>query len=548
MKNEKLYELVEKAKNGDKSATEILYSEYSDKLYGFVLNRVKNKAVAEDIVQETFLKSMEKISELDDAEKYRSWLYSIARNKCNDWFRENSNSNCISIDDENQNTDYENENYDVVMIPDDYAVNEERKKQLNEIINNLNPDMKTAVLMYYYNDQSMNQIARALGIKENAAKQKLYQARQKLKEKINSLYQKESMLSAVPLSTALRESISPETAAAIKAAGTTAGAVKSTGLASKIIAASAAAAVVVGIPVFLFSRSKPIEQDKSFGVYQELSNSSVNEISTDTYSSISESSEDEAVSNVSSISSSESDDDSGYEETSKNDETSSDDTNEIYDNDISSSAENNDKDNSSESNPRVVNSDRENSSVSDTTTVNKAEEIKNLTGEKMLTMTPNQLFELSDNKYDKIPLNFVQSLAYAYRCSAFPAYCFSINYNDKNKIDAINLYKGAYINDDIYVGMTYNQIKEKNGGKLKIRYVNCNVNFASQIEINGHKWDIAFDLTDEQKKEVRKRIDKLDPNHEMNIANSGQYQVDISDINPTSYVAEPYIEYVEAEK
>lgn len=68
-KNE-LIHTVSLAGRGDKKAFERLYSEYYDKLYFFVLKNVGRKDAAEDITQETFLQSMEGLSDLERPEQY----------------------------------------------------------------------------------------------------------------------------------------------------------------------------------------------------------------------------------------------------------------------------------------------------------------------------------------------------------------------------------------------------------------------------------------------------------------------------------------------
>src|SRR5688500_7730737 len=60
---------------------------FQNELKSFVLKRVRNKALAEDIVHDVFLKVHSKISQLKDSEKMVSWIYQITRNTINDHFR-----------------------------------------------------------------------------------------------------------------------------------------------------------------------------------------------------------------------------------------------------------------------------------------------------------------------------------------------------------------------------------------------------------------------------------------------------------------------------
>ena len=102
MNKSELVRTVQNAQKGDNAAFEALYSEFYDKLYFFVLKNVGRKEAAEDITQDTFLKSMEKIRDLDKPETYSSWLHSIAFNKCKDLFRAENRNTYFDSDEEQE--------------------------------------------------------------------------------------------------------------------------------------------------------------------------------------------------------------------------------------------------------------------------------------------------------------------------------------------------------------------------------------------------------------------------------------------------------------
>ncbi|SFD40007.1 RNA polymerase sigma factor [Ruminococcus albus] len=258
MKKTDLINIVNDAKNGDRKAFEKLYNEYYSNLYFFVLKNVKNKEIAEDITHEAFLKSMEKIDTLDHPENYGTWLHSIAYNKCTDHFRTESRNARFDTDEEK---DYAIENTAMdmtVMLPEDYAVNKERKKEIAALIDGLKPEMRSALILYYYNDMSVSDVAKSLGMNENTAKQKLFQARKKLKTQLEKLYGKGGVLAIVPMRDMFKTSISPKFAAARVSA---APAVSSGFLAGKIAAISAAAVLAICLPIGLGMSDK---DNKSF--------------------------------------------------------------------------------------------------------------------------------------------------------------------------------------------------------------------------------------------------------------------------------------------
>ena len=64
-----------------------IWQEYHSRLYSFILSRVNNASIAEDILQDVFLKIQSKISALKENSKLRSWIYQITRNSIIDYYR-----------------------------------------------------------------------------------------------------------------------------------------------------------------------------------------------------------------------------------------------------------------------------------------------------------------------------------------------------------------------------------------------------------------------------------------------------------------------------
>ena len=60
--------------------TEFIWKEYHDKLYSFILSRVNEPSVADDILQEVFMRILSRVDTLKDCDKLQSWIYQITRN------------------------------------------------------------------------------------------------------------------------------------------------------------------------------------------------------------------------------------------------------------------------------------------------------------------------------------------------------------------------------------------------------------------------------------------------------------------------------------
>lgn len=198
MNNNDVTELAEKAKQGCKTAFEKLYKEFYQKLYYFVKQNVSAPDAAEDITAETFCSAMEHIGELHSNESFVGWLYCIAYHKCADYNKKTATDRrCIDGTAELAALS------EPVFLPDDYAVNTQTKQQLQAVIDSLPPDMRAVIILYYYDDLSLAEVAKVIGTNKNNAAQKLHTARKKLRSKIEKLIGKGSLFSAVPLSAVL---------------------------------------------------------------------------------------------------------------------------------------------------------------------------------------------------------------------------------------------------------------------------------------------------------------------------------------------------------
>ena len=244
--NNDLKQITEAAAGGDKAAFETLYSSYRDRLFFFAKKYTGSREAAEDIVSETFIAAMEKLPTLRKGEAVGSWLYSIAYNKCMDHLK--AQAGTTSLDDS-----IEQELRSPVMLPDDYAVNEQMKAQLRDIIDSLSPEARSAVILYYYEEMSLEEVARSMHTNENAAKQRLFRARQTIRKEIEKRLGSGAVLSAVPLGAVLNttaEYAAQSSAAGGAAVGGTAK-VAGAGFAAKAAAIGAAAVLAVGVPIGL---------------------------------------------------------------------------------------------------------------------------------------------------------------------------------------------------------------------------------------------------------------------------------------------------------
>lgn len=94
-----IHKFVLGAKNGDSEAFGELYEHFFDSIFKYIYRRVSDLHTAEDLTEEVFMKAFQSIGSLSKPELFVSWIYTIARNKLTDYYRQNSaNPNEGSLD------------------------------------------------------------------------------------------------------------------------------------------------------------------------------------------------------------------------------------------------------------------------------------------------------------------------------------------------------------------------------------------------------------------------------------------------------------------
>ena len=90
--------LIRRCRRGDERSFDILFDRYKARIYTFVLGFVKDRKIAEDILQETFIKVFRKARHFRHQAKFSTWLYTIAANLCKDELKRRKRRGSISLD------------------------------------------------------------------------------------------------------------------------------------------------------------------------------------------------------------------------------------------------------------------------------------------------------------------------------------------------------------------------------------------------------------------------------------------------------------------
>lgn len=151
---------------------ETIWKDLNEELYSFILGKIKDEHLSNDIHQEVFLKIQTKIHQLKHTSKLTSWVYQITRNTIIDHFRKATTKN-ISI----TNVDIpetETTNFDYANLT----------TCINQKIENLSAHHKEAIVLTAFKSYSQKELAEHLKISYSGTKSRVQKAKEILKENI----------------------------------------------------------------------------------------------------------------------------------------------------------------------------------------------------------------------------------------------------------------------------------------------------------------------------------------------------------------------------
>lgn len=180
-------ELMSQLQAGEDAALAPLMQRWEQPLKRFVFRLVGNTSEAEDLAQEVFVRVYTKRSTYRQGAKFSTWCFSIAANQAKNRLRWWKRRPTLSL---NAWMDAGGDAADQSAAgaqASDEAVRRERISIVQAAVAALPLDLRTALVLFEYEGQSMNEIASALGCTPKAVENRLYRARQKLQQRLVSL-------------------------------------------------------------------------------------------------------------------------------------------------------------------------------------------------------------------------------------------------------------------------------------------------------------------------------------------------------------------------
>ena len=143
-------ELIKQIRAGDEEAADTLVKRYYTDILRYCKRNIVDQNLAEDATQETFYRVFRSLMRYQDKERFRAWLYVIARNICIDENRKQKNTIPLELEDIGE------ESNDIHQI--------ENSDEIEQLLSVLPEEQREAILLYFEDELTYKEIGKILGI------------------------------------------------------------------------------------------------------------------------------------------------------------------------------------------------------------------------------------------------------------------------------------------------------------------------------------------------------------------------------------------------
>jgi RNA polymerase sigma factor, sigma-70 family len=189
MAQTELAQLVQKARQGDKKAQEGLYLATNSAAYFVAMKITKDEEESLDIVSDSYIKAFASLDKLENDEKFPAWFNQIVANRCRDYLKKAKPMHLSDMTEDGE--EFEIEDVDG-EIPDELLENKDVIECVRRVVESLPEEQRMCVILRYYDEMSLQEIADTLEVSLGTVKSRLSRASKKMRDEIERLEKEEN--------------------------------------------------------------------------------------------------------------------------------------------------------------------------------------------------------------------------------------------------------------------------------------------------------------------------------------------------------------------
>ncbi len=174
MTKEELLATIHAAQNKDQKAQSKLINEFWVDVFTFVIKKVQDQNVADEITVNVFSKVLSKLDLYDSDFQFKTWILTIAQNTIIDYWRRKSREN------EEAQENFEDVKNQFAKSPEELLISEEDQKKLQNIVESMDANYQDIIRLRFFEEKSIKEIAEELGISVSNTKIRIMRAKKVL--------------------------------------------------------------------------------------------------------------------------------------------------------------------------------------------------------------------------------------------------------------------------------------------------------------------------------------------------------------------------------
>jgi RNA polymerase sigma-70 factor (ECF subfamily) len=172
-------QLAQRLQNGDRSAMSALVERHYEALMGYLYRMTRgDRALAEDLAQEAFLRALRGIGGYQQTRPFKPWLYAIATNIARNYYTSADQRRTASVDDDAE--------YGEDDAPDSALLEADEAREVIAALDTLPSHQREVIVLYFYEALSLQAVAEALEIPLGTVKSRLSLGVKRLRERMET--------------------------------------------------------------------------------------------------------------------------------------------------------------------------------------------------------------------------------------------------------------------------------------------------------------------------------------------------------------------------
>jgi RNA polymerase sigma factor (sigma-70 family) len=233
-------EMLKASVAGNAQAFGTVIGKYASLVCAITYSATGSITESEELAQEAFLRAWKSLGQLKDLDKFRPWLCRIARNTAQNWFR----SQRRDVAGQGAPLEAAADKPSDEIGPVEAAMNREQQAVVHQALAQIPENLREPLVLFYREQQSTREVARQLGLSENAARQRISRGRSMLRAQVATMV--ETTIAHTKPGKAFKTAVIAAIAGAAAQTGTATAATTLFGLGAKIALAVASVALLAG--------------------------------------------------------------------------------------------------------------------------------------------------------------------------------------------------------------------------------------------------------------------------------------------------------------